>query len=324
MAVRLIYTPQYDIAFFGVERFHPFDSHKYSRAWRAIRRETGRKLRHRHEKPTGPIARDELLSLHAAAYLDRDLRDPSYLSRALEIPQLAKVPAWLTDWLVLRPMRWACAGTLLAARSALNGSSAVNLSGGYHHASQARGEGFSLYSDIGLAVTLLRRSGELAGDDRVLYIDLDAHQGNGVARVFNTDPRVFIFDMYNRSIYPRDREAQRRVDCNLPISSGCLERDYFQTLRTELPIFISGQCLIPSGTFKFEVNTILTCAAGDIVFCFADVEHITNTAWTETWPQEAGGVAAAGGHRAQVSSDSQAVSSSASFGVSASQPRAVL
>jgi histone deacetylase 11 len=242
MAVRLIYTPQYDIAFFGVERFHPFDSHKYSRAWRAIRRETGRKLRHRHEKPTGPIARDELLSLHAAAYLDRDLRDPSYLSRALEIPQLAKVPEWLTDWLVLRPMRWACAGTLLAARSALNGSSAVNLSGGYHHASQARGEGFSLYSDIGLAVTLLRRSGELAGDDRVLYIDLDAHQGNGVARVFNTDPRVFIFDMYNRSIYPRDREAQRRVDCNLPISSGCLERDYFQTLRTELPRFISGLC----------------------------------------------------------------------------------
>jgi histone deacetylase 11 len=239
---RIVYSPRYDIGFFGLERLHPFDSHKYRRAWRMLRHQLNPgQLRELHATPRRAMPMDELLAVHTREYLEENLRAPAYLAKALEIPQLARVPWRLTDYLVLRPMRWGCAGTLLAAQLALkSGGGAVNLSGGYHHASADRGEGFSIYCDIGLAITLLRRSRELADDDRIVYVDLDVHQGNGVARVFADDPRVFLFDMYNSAIYPRDVTAQRRVDCRLPISVGCLERDYLRTLTTELPRFLDG------------------------------------------------------------------------------------
>ncbi|MBI1369563.1 MAG: hypothetical protein GC162_13025 [Planctomycetes bacterium] len=53
--------------------------------------------------------------------------------------------------------------------------------------------------------SLARR--KLAPSDAVVYIDTDAHQGNGVARCFKDNPRVLMFDMFNGSIYPRDSEA---------------------------------------------------------------------------------------------------------------------
>ena len=53
-------------------------------------------------------------------------------------------------------MRWACAGTILAGELALEHGLAVNMSGGYHHAKPDAGEGFCIYSDIGLLVDRLR------------------------------------------------------------------------------------------------------------------------------------------------------------------------
>ena len=48
----------------------------------------------------------------------------------------------------------------------------------------------------------------LATDERVLYVDLDAHQGNGHERDFLHDDRVHIIDMYNKLIYPNDTQAK--------------------------------------------------------------------------------------------------------------------
>jgi histone deacetylase 11 len=130
-------------------------------------------------------------------------------------------------------------GTLLAARHALiRGGVAFNLSGGYHHASPSRGEGFSVYADVGVAIAVLRRDGLLGESDRVLYIDLDAHQGNGVARAFARDPTLFIFDLYNSEIYPHDTEARRRIDCDVPVTTGYDDGRYLGALRHELPAFL--------------------------------------------------------------------------------------
>ena len=91
-----------------------------------------------------------------------------------------------------------------------------------------------------MAVAVLRRDGLLAADDRVLYVDLDAHQGNGVARVFADDPSVFLFDLYNRDIYPHDTEARRRIDCDLPVPSGYDDSRYLATVTKELPRFLDA------------------------------------------------------------------------------------
>jgi len=247
----LVYHRRYNIGFFGLERWHPFDTRKYGRAYAELRQRFGSRLRRRTLRPARPITRDALLWVHAASYLAR-LNDRQYLAGALEVPQLQRVPAQLTDWFVLRPMRWATAGTILAARTALQHGLVINLSGGYHHAGPDRGEGFCIYSDIALAVHALRRDGLLGDADRVVYVDCDAHQGNGVCHAFFNDPRVLIFDLYNRAIYPaHDAKAKRRIDCDVPVSPNCHEADYLAALRSKLSTFLDA--IMRTGDVRFAI-----------------------------------------------------------------------
>lgn len=257
----IIYHPRYNIGFLGIERLHPFDSHKYGRAWKLLKAQFGDRLTRHWIQPDRPVQRQELLVVHSATYLNQ-LRKSLYVAMALELPLLAFVPARLLDSRVLLPMRWATRGTILAARTAISAGGwgfAVNLSGGYHHAKPENGEGFCIYSDIGLAIHDLRARGQLSENDTVAYIDLDAHQGNGVCYVFKGDPRVFIFDVYNGYIYPgRDPIAQSRIDHNLPVSSAFQEADYLSLLERELPSFMD------SSTSPNEVRLAIYNAGTDV------------------------------------------------------------
>ena len=160
-------------------------------------------------KPEIEVSTDELSAVHSLSYLSDLVKSPQYLAQALEIPPLALIPYKFIDASVLYPMRLATKGTILAAESALENQIAVNLSGGYHHARRDNGEGFCIYSDIGVAIYQLRNSQKIKFDDKVLVIDLDAHQGNGIARIFYEDKNVLIFDMYNKDIYPKDKPHLR-------------------------------------------------------------------------------------------------------------------
>ncbi len=132
-------------------------------------------------------------------------------------------------------------GTIRAAKECIQHGFAVNLGGGYHHAKPDGGEGFCIYSDSAMAVHSLRTDGLLADDDRVAYVDLDAHQGNGVCHAFMDDNRFFIFDMYNSTIYPcYDTEAQDRIDCNVRLASACREDEYLRKLEDRLPVFLDS------------------------------------------------------------------------------------
>src|SRR5690606_27531322 len=141
-------------------------------------------------RPRREVTRDELLTIHTPEYLEK-LRDRRYVARALEVPQLARLPMWALDRYVLRPMRWATHGTMIAAREALEHGLAINLGGGFHHAKPDLGEGFSIYNDIALAALAVRRERLIADDARILAIDLDAHQGNGVSHAMREDSRFF-------------------------------------------------------------------------------------------------------------------------------------
>ena len=163
------------------------------------------------------------------------------VAEALEIPLLRWLPGWLLAWRVLRPMKWAVRGSVIAAKAALESGAAVNLSGGYQHAKPNRGEGFCVFSDIALIVQQLRQESLLQPDDAVLYVDLDAHQGNGVCHQFLSDKRVFIFDMYNKDIYPAtDLLARDRIDANFPLPFNCPPDKYLGTLRQRLPHFLDS------------------------------------------------------------------------------------
>ena len=237
---RIVYARQHNISCFGLERLHPFDSCKYRSAWRLLYGRFGSLLRRCRIRTDRPARTGELTLVHSPDYLRR-LREPRFLCRALELPALARIPGPLLDHFVLRPMRWATRGTTLAAAAALQHGLAVNLGGGFHHAKPAAGEGFCIYADVAIAVRSLQQQGTLPDHARIVHIDLDAHQGNGVCHAFRDDRNAFLFDMYNGSIYPlADRLARDRIDCDLPLQPGTGDEEYLDRLTTALPGFLDS------------------------------------------------------------------------------------
>ena len=198
-----------------------------------------------------PVSDQELLTVHSREYLS-SLKSSRVIAATLEMPPFGLFPAWLLRWRVLQPMRWATRGSVLAAKAALETGLSVNLSGGYHHAKPVQGEGFCVFSDAALIVRQLRAEGLMQKSEKIAYIDLDAHQGNGVCHQFRDDSNVFIFDMYNREIYPReDFEARERIDCNVPLSFNSIGSEYLHQLRSRLPPFLDS--VSKSGTVKLAI-----------------------------------------------------------------------
>lgn len=224
--VPIVYHPRYDITAFGLERLHPFDGRKYRRIHDAL---VARGLRRPKDfvRPS-PVSRSDLLWVHNEDYL-RSIRRPDVLARILEVPIVARLPAWAIDWRILRPMRYATGGTILTCRLALEHGLAVNLGGGYHHAASAWGGGFCVYADVPLAVKILHDEGKVG---RVLVVDLDAQQGNGTATVFQGWNWASIYDLYERDIFPARKEPE---DFPLPVGPGLTGGEYLGIVRDTLP-----------------------------------------------------------------------------------------
>ena len=234
---KVVYSPEYDVRFLGLEKLHPFDSCKYSRTWDALLEQFGDHLQQSSICPAAPAPEKMLQTVHTDTYL-KQLRKSRFVAGVLELASLRFMPIEILDRCVLQPMRLATMGTVIAARTALSNGIAINLSGGYHHASRDRGEGFCVYADVAIAIAMLRQSQRLAADDSIVIVDLDAHQGNGLERIFHQDPTVKILDMYNCEVYPHDLWATERIDCNLPLASGTRDQEYLGKLQESLPKFL--------------------------------------------------------------------------------------
>lgn len=224
--IPLVYHPAYNITAFGLERLHPFDGRKYRRIHDAL---VARGLRRPGEfvRPR-PVTRADLLKVHTEDYV-RSLLRPDVLAGILEVPVVRRLPAWVIHWRILRPMRYATGGTILACRLALEHGVAINLGGGYHHAAGGWGGGFCVYSDVPLAVKGLHDEGLIS---TVLVVDLDAHQGNGTAAVFRDWPWASILDLYEADIFPARKEPE---DYPLPVGPGLTGGEYLGFVRDTLP-----------------------------------------------------------------------------------------
>jgi acetoin utilization deacetylase AcuC-like enzyme len=120
-------------------------------------------------------------------------------------------------------------GTLECALLALQHGCAMNVAGGTHHAFADRGEGFCCFNDQAVAANYLLDN-NLA--QRILIVDLDVHQGNGTASIFQQEPRVFTLSMHGERNYPL-RKEQSDLDIGLP--DGTTDAAYLKTLRDTLP-----------------------------------------------------------------------------------------
>ena len=125
------------------------------------------------------------------------------------------MPAWLLRMRVLNPMLRATQGSVDASCIAMRKGWAINLAGGYHHAACNCGGGFCIYPDITFIVNNARK---YHGVNRIMIIDLDAHQGNGHERDFMRDIDVHIVDAFNPYIYPGDEYAENAIKTRIPIN----------------------------------------------------------------------------------------------------------
>jgi len=140
----------------------------------------------------------------------------------------------LSTRLVDREVRIA-GGTIEGCHYAFKHGVAFNVAGGTHHAGSNWGEGFCLLNDQAIAANYLLNN-KLASS--ILIIDLDVHQGNGTAQIFENEPRVFTFSMHGANNFPFRKE---RSDLDIPLSDGITDNEYLNLLYDNLPRLIEQQ-----------------------------------------------------------------------------------
>lgn len=123
-------------------------------------------------------------------------------------------------------------GTIKASRFALEYGIAMNIAGGTHHAYSNRGEAFCLLNDQAIGAQYLLDH-QLA--KRILIVDLDVHQGNGTAEIFQNKPSVFTFSMHGKSNYPFKKEQS---DLDLELENQTDDDTYLSLLKRTLPHLI--------------------------------------------------------------------------------------
>lgn len=131
----------------------------------------------------------------------------------------------------------ACAtgGSLQGAQAVLAGHHAFNPAGGMHHAAPDQARGFCYFNDPVLAIMALRDAHR-----RVLYVDIDAHHGDGVEAAFDDDPAVMTVSLHmdTRYAYPfrggrvddQGRPPAQGTVLNAPLPRGTHDTDYLTVL----------------------------------------------------------------------------------------------
>jgi acetoin utilization deacetylase AcuC-like enzyme len=145
--------------------------------------------------------------------------------------------------------------TVAAVRSALTDGVAANLAGGTHHAYADKGSGFCVFNDVAVAARLAqaewgRRHGPHRSHLQVAVVDLDVHQGNGTAHIFQNDRSVFTLSLHGEKNFPFRKEAG---DLDVALPDGCGDADYLAALEQALQTMSD----------RFEPDLVIYLAGAD-------------------------------------------------------------
>lgn len=181
----------------------------------------------------GVVKKENFFEPHLASFEIACLaHDPAYVQEmfnlTLDAKMIRRIGFPLTESLVDRE-RYIVDGTIQSTLYAQQYGISFNVAGGTHHAGYNFGEGFCLLNDQALASRYLLKS-KLA--KKVLIIDLDVHQGNGTAHIFQADHDVFTFSIHGDKNFPFIKESS---DLDLPVSDGITDDVYLQLLSSHLP-----------------------------------------------------------------------------------------
>ena len=146
----------------------------------------------------------------------------------------------------------AVGGSILAAELAMDGRVVFHPSGGTHHGRRDRASGFCYFNDPVFAILALLK----AGWQRVAYIDLDAHHGDGVEAAFEAEPRVRTISIHEEKRWPHTGAAGEGVEngaYNLPVPWGCND--------SELDFLVDN--VVAPLVQEFRADAIVLCCGAD-------------------------------------------------------------
>jgi acetoin utilization deacetylase AcuC-like enzyme len=223
-----------------------------------------------------PCPDETILLTHTAAYLQKLKTQTLSAAEQRRIgfpqsPQLTEREVIITQ------------GTIDCCFHAFENGMALNVAGGTHHAFADRGEGFCLLNDFAVAAKYLLRRGL---SKKILIIDLDVHQGNGTAKLFQNTMSVFTFSMHGRQTYPFHKE---KSDVDVELEDGTDDATYMGVLKSWLPkllqevepdfaFYLSGVDVLQTDRFGKLNLTIEGCKQRDVfVFSLLKQHHIPCT-----------------------------------------------
>lgn len=132
--------------------------------------------------------------------------------------------------------------TLMAAQAVHSGRAqhAVNIAGGLHHAMPDAASGFCIYNDIGVAIAWLLAQGV----QRIAYIDVDVHHGDGVQAMFYDDPRVLTVSVHESPLtlfpgtgFPEEAGGQGALGSavNVALPAGTGDQGWLRAFHAVVP-----------------------------------------------------------------------------------------
>ncbi|OWQ93455.1 histone deacetylase [Roseateles aquatilis] len=203
---------------------HRFPQSKYQMLRERVERDPGRMRLRVADAATAA----ELALVHTPDYIDAVLHGTLSAAAQREIG---------FPWAPGLPRRSLCSvgATIAAAGAALEEGVAASLAGGTHHAYADKGSGFCVFNDVAVAARLMQARWHREHPDRpglrVLVVDLDVHQGNGTARIFQDDDSVFTLSIHGEKNFPFRKEAS---DLDVGLPDGCGDEVYIEALETAL------------------------------------------------------------------------------------------
>ena len=168
--------------------------------------------------------RQEILLVHGMDYVDR------FFNHQLSEKEIRRIG--LRPWkkeIVERSLRLT-GGALQAMEQVLiqGRTIAGNMAGGTHHAFREVGAGYCIFNDLAICA---EQALVHAGVEKILILDLDVHQGDGTAKIFENDERVFTVSLHGKNNFPFRKQVS---DWDLEFENDTEDGEYLETLEDVL------------------------------------------------------------------------------------------
>ena len=170
----------------------------------------------------GKIDSKIVLKTHQKEYFNR------FTSLKLSKKEIREIGFPLSQELVDRELQIA-QGTVSGVNYSLKNGISMNIAGGTHHAFYDRGEAFCMLNDQAIAANYIIQEGLFK---KILIIDLDVHQGNGTASLFNSNPNVYTLSFHGKKNYPFRKE---KSDLDIEFEDNTNDKEYLKVLKETIP-----------------------------------------------------------------------------------------